>query len=110
MMNQSVESRRCPYCLEQAFPGLAAGRRRFFHCSSCRLVFRDGLDAPLQLVVRPERIRWVERADQADNAFAATIGSVHTVPAEVLTAALQQPVTHEFIDPDGSHRRGSPTS
>ncbi|HOF73841.1 MAG TPA: class I SAM-dependent methyltransferase [Syntrophales bacterium] len=46
MMNQSVESRRCPYCLEQAFPGLAAGRRRFFHCSSCRLVFRDGLDAP----------------------------------------------------------------
>lgn len=45
-MNQSVESRRCPYCLEQAFPGLAAGRRRFFHCSSCRLVFRDGLDAP----------------------------------------------------------------
>jgi len=46
MMNQSVESRRCPYCLEQAFPGLAAGRRRFFQCSNCRLVFRDGLDVP----------------------------------------------------------------
>lgn len=37
---------------------------------------------------------------RVNDAFAATIGSVHTVPAEVLTAALQQPVTHEFIDPD----------
>ncbi|BBK33784.1 putative spermidine/putrescine transport system ATP-binding protein [Stella humosa] len=40
-----------------------------------RLVAGDlaRLDAPLQLVVRPERIRWVARAEEADNAFSATI-------------------------------------
>lgn len=45
-MNQPAESRRCPYCLKGASSGLAVGGRRFFQCSNCRLVFRDGLDVP----------------------------------------------------------------
>lgn len=45
-MNQPVESRRCPYCLDDASLGLAAGGRRFFECPHCRIVFQDGLDGP----------------------------------------------------------------
>lgn len=45
-MNQPVESCRCPYCLEQARPGITVGGRRFLECPCCRLVFRDGLDGP----------------------------------------------------------------
>jgi len=45
-MIRSVESRRCPYCLEQAQPGITVGGRRFLECPCCGLVFRDGLDAP----------------------------------------------------------------
>ncbi|MCU0582553.1 MAG: hypothetical protein MUE57_01725 [Syntrophales bacterium] len=49
-MSEPVESRRCPYCLREASPGLAAGGWRFFQCSNCRLVFRDGLDVPETVV------------------------------------------------------------
>jgi 2-polyprenyl-3-methyl-5-hydroxy-6-metoxy-1,4-benzoquinol methylase len=45
-MSGTFETSRCPYCLQQAAPGITVGLQRFFRCPRCLLVFREGLDAP----------------------------------------------------------------
>ena len=49
-MRQTFETCRCPYCLEQANPGMTVGAHRFFACPRCHLVFREGLDVPEKAV------------------------------------------------------------
>jgi 2-polyprenyl-3-methyl-5-hydroxy-6-metoxy-1,4-benzoquinol methylase len=45
-MTRTLESCRCPYCLEQANPGFTIGGIRFFSCPRCLLAFRAGLEVP----------------------------------------------------------------
>ena len=45
-MRETFESCRCPYCLEQANPGIKVGETLFFSCPRCLLAFRAGLEEP----------------------------------------------------------------